>query len=112
MIVKKIQLVGILLIVVTKRELLPLVKNVLTTYVKTGLAGYWGNKGAVSIRLDIDNYPIALINSHLSAHDYNLFKRIKEYSTISQNLVFDLYKPPRQFVLDDHKFVSILTIII
>ena len=101
--IKKIRLVGMLLIVLAKRDLLPRIRNLSTSYVKTGLAGYWGNKGAVGVRFEIDEKSIVVINSHLSAHDYNFPKRVKEYFTITQGMLFEIKKPIRYLSIGDHE---------
>ncbi|KAF7406486.1 hypothetical protein HZH68_005855 [Vespula germanica] len=51
-------------------------------YTRTGFGGMWGNKGAVSIRLNIYGVSICVINTHLTPHDHLLTDRIADYNTI------------------------------
>ncbi|XP_047349198.1 inositol polyphosphate 5-phosphatase K-like isoform X1 [Vespa velutina] len=51
-------------------------------YTRTGFGGMWGNKGAVSIRLNIYGVSICVVNTHLTPHDHLLADRIADYNTI------------------------------
>nr|XP_050847948.1 inositol polyphosphate 5-phosphatase K-like isoform X1 [Vespula vulgaris] len=51
-------------------------------YTRTGFGGMWGNKGAVSIRLNIYGVSICVVNTHLTPHDHLLTDRIADYNTI------------------------------
>ncbi|KZC10680.1 Inositol polyphosphate 5-phosphatase K, partial [Dufourea novaeangliae] len=57
-------------------------------YTKTGFGGMWGNKGAVSIRLNIYGVSMCIMNTHLTPHDHLLADRISDYNTILTNHSF------------------------
>lgn len=57
-------------------------------YTRTGLKGMWGNKGAVSIRLNIYGVSICVVNTHLTPHDHLLADRILDYNTILTSHTF------------------------
>ncbi|RWS00396.1 inositol polyphosphate 5-phosphatase K-like protein, partial [Leptotrombidium deliense] len=69
----------------------------------TGFGGYWGNKGAVSIRFSINHCSICIVNSHLAAHDHQLQQRINDYNTIIDNLKFT-NKQTNRIILHDYIF--------
>jgi len=90
--VHSIRLVGILLSFFCKRSHLTSIRNIETSYTRTGLYGYWGNKGAVSIRFNLMGSSICLVNSHLTPHDHNLVKRITDYYMIITSQQFQSEK--------------------
>jgi len=90
--VHSIRLVGILLSFFCKRSHLISIQNIETSYTRTGLKGYWGNKGAVSIRFNLMGSSICLVNSHLTPHDDNLQKRINDYYSIIDSQTFQSEK--------------------
>lgn len=101
--VKKNQLVGILLMVLVKRQSLLDFTNIKTDYTRTGLGGLWGNKGAVSTRFDHKGVSIVITNSHLAAHDYNLETRITEFKKIYGGQSFEIKNPDyRTMSIGDH----------
>ncbi|XP_043258389.1 inositol polyphosphate 5-phosphatase K-like [Colletes gigas] len=57
-------------------------------YTRTGFKGMWGNKGAVSIRLNIYGVSMCIVNTHLTPHDHLLTDRITDYNTILTNHSF------------------------
>ncbi|XP_076160352.1 inositol polyphosphate 5-phosphatase K [Ptiloglossa arizonensis] len=57
-------------------------------YTRTGFGGMWGNKGAVSIRLNIYGISMCIVNTHLTPHDHLLADRIMDYNTILTNHSF------------------------
>jgi hypothetical protein len=61
------QLVGALLLVFVRPQLAPYVKAVFADTVKTGAGGLAGNKGGVSVRLELCGASLCVINSHLPA---------------------------------------------
>ena len=54
------------LFIFAKRSIFPLVSNVQFTWVSTGTANY-PNKGAVSMRMTIEETTVAFVSSHLAA---------------------------------------------
>ena len=59
-----VQLVGLLLCVLVRKELLPHVRGVRSEVVRTGLLGA-GNKGAVALRLSLQGESFCFVNVHL-----------------------------------------------
>ncbi|CAK9796395.1 Inositol polyphosphate 5-phosphatase K [Anthophora plagiata] len=57
-------------------------------YTRTGCGGMWGNKGAVSIRLNIYGINMCIVNTHLTPHDHLLSDRVADYNTILTNHSF------------------------
>ncbi|OLY81505.1 putative inositol polyphosphate 5-phosphatase [Smittium mucronatum] len=60
-------LVGMFFVCFIQSKHFDRVHSVSISTVKTGLGGYHGNKGAISIRLIVDDSAICLINAHLAA---------------------------------------------
>ncbi|KAG7217246.1 hypothetical protein INR49_027790 [Caranx melampygus] len=48
--VSSVRMQGLLLLVFAKQIHLPYIRDIQTTYTRTGIFGYWGNKGGVSVR--------------------------------------------------------------
>lgn len=62
------QLLGLLILIYASPELAPTINSVSTSSVGTGLMGYLGNKGAVSVRLVIgETTRLCFVNCHLAA---------------------------------------------
>ncbi|RMZ74987.1 hypothetical protein DV737_g5535, partial [Chaetothyriales sp. CBS 132003] len=62
------QLLGLLILIFASPDLVPSISNVSCTSVGTGLMGYLGNKGAVSVRLLLsDTTRACFVNCHLAA---------------------------------------------
>lgn len=49
-----------------------------------------GNKGAVTVRMDVYGVSVCLVNSHLAAHDGHLDERVASYNTIVDSQKFKL----------------------
>ncbi|RWS10760.1 Inositol polyphosphate 5-phosphatase K-like protein [Dinothrombium tinctorium] len=85
---KHIRLQGILLVLFCKKQHLMNIRDIETSYIRTGLGGYWGNKGAVAIRFSVYGCSVCIVNSHLAAHDNQLQQRINDYNAIIDGLEF------------------------
>ncbi|XP_051888335.1 phosphatidylinositol 4,5-bisphosphate 5-phosphatase A [Pristis pectinata] len=75
---------GQLLLVLAKYYLLPSLQDIQTDCTRTGLGGYWGNKGAVSARLSLCGHMICFLNCHLPAHMENSEQRMDDFESILQ----------------------------
>ncbi|XP_045923347.1 inositol polyphosphate 5-phosphatase K isoform X1 [Micropterus dolomieu] len=80
---------GVLLLVFSKFCHLPFLRGVQTESTRTGLGGYWGNKGGVSARMTIFGHPVCFLNCHLPAHMRNLEQRMEDFESILQQQQFE-----------------------
>ncbi|CAB0004694.1 unnamed protein product [Nesidiocoris tenuis] len=86
---KTVRLVGIIMSVFCLRKHVIHLRDMQTLCTRTGLKGLWGNKGGVSIRLQIYGCSLCFVNCHLAAHDHLLQERISDYNNILDNQKFD-----------------------
>lgn len=75
-------LIGCLLVVFVKENVKDRIKKVDTDLISLGLAGKLGNKGAVLIKLEIDDTAICFTNCHLQAGSKNFEDRINNIAEI------------------------------
>lgn len=80
---------GVLLLVFSKFCHLPFLRGVQTESTRTGLGGYWGNKGGVSARMTLFGHPVCFLNCHLPAHMRNLEQRMEDFESILQQQQFE-----------------------
>ncbi|KAM4532830.1 inositol polyphosphate 5-phosphatase K [Fundulus diaphanus] len=80
---------GVLLLVFSKFCHLPFLRGVQTQSTRTGLGGYWGNKGGVSARMTVFGHPVCFLNCHLPAHMRNLEQRMEDFESILQQQQFE-----------------------
>lgn len=75
-------LIGCLVIVYVKDSVKDKIKKVETDVVNLGLAGKLGNKGAVLVKLEIEDSSICFINCHLKAGSNNYRQRVDNIGEI------------------------------
>lgn len=80
--VKMRQLIGMLTMAFVQRALLPACTSIESEVTKTGFGGWWGNKGGVSIRMDVLGINLIIVNCHLAAHQDTVAERILDFDTI------------------------------
>ncbi|KAL0979372.1 hypothetical protein UPYG_G00184220 [Umbra pygmaea] len=80
---------GLLLLVFAKYYHLPFLRGVQTETTRTGLGGYWGNKGGVSARMSVFGHTICFLNCHLPAHIENSEQRMEDFESILQQQQFE-----------------------
>ncbi|KAM6986885.1 phosphatidylinositol 4,5-bisphosphate 5-phosphatase A [Aplochiton taeniatus] len=80
---------GVQLMVFSKVCHLPFLRGVQTEKTRTGLGGYWGNKGGVSARMAMFGHPVCFLNCHLPAHMRNLEQRMEDFESILQQQQFE-----------------------
>ncbi|XP_056146940.1 phosphatidylinositol 4,5-bisphosphate 5-phosphatase A [Lampris incognitus] len=80
---------GVLLLVFSRFCHLPFLRGVQTESTRTGLGGYWGNKGGVSARMTMFGHPVCFLNCHLPAHMRNLEQRMEDFESILQQQQFE-----------------------
>ncbi|XP_053556533.1 phosphatidylinositol 4,5-bisphosphate 5-phosphatase A [Bombina bombina] len=82
--VSSVRMQGCLLLVFAKYFHLPFLRDIQTDCTRTGLGGYWGNKGGVSIRLSLFGHMVCFLNCHLPAHMENSDQRVDSFESILQ----------------------------
>ncbi|KAM9846941.1 inositol polyphosphate 5-phosphatase K [Aulostomus maculatus] len=100
--VTSVRMQGLLLLVFTKQTHLPYIRNIQTTYTRTGIFGYWGNKGGVSVRFSFYGHMVCFLNCHLAAHMNYALQRVDEFEYILEAQDFDISDTPHVL---DHKVV-------
>ncbi|XP_062307831.1 phosphatidylinositol 4,5-bisphosphate 5-phosphatase A [Osmerus eperlanus] len=80
---------GVLLLVFAKYYHLPFLRGVQTQTTRTGLGGYWGNKGGVSARMSVYGHSVCFLNCHLPAHMENSEQRMEDFESILQQQQFE-----------------------
>ncbi|XP_058483568.1 inositol polyphosphate 5-phosphatase K isoform X1 [Solea solea] len=100
--VTSVRMQGLLLLVFAKQIHLPFIRNIQTTYTRTGIFGYWGNKGGVSMRFSFYGHTLCFLNCHLSAHMNYALERVDEFEHILETQDFDISDTPHVL---DHKVV-------
>uniref|UniRef100_A0A1A7XDV4 Inositol polyphosphate-5-phosphatase K n=1 Tax=Iconisemion striatum TaxID=60296 RepID=A0A1A7XDV4_9TELE len=100
--VSSIRMQGLLLLFFSKLEHVPFIRDIQTTYTRTGIFGYWGNKGGVSVRLSFYGHTLCFLNCHLTAHMKYATERVDEFEHIMDTQTFDCEKAPR---ISDHRLV-------
>uniref|UniRef100_A0A3Q2ZA10 Phosphatidylinositol 4,5-bisphosphate 5-phosphatase A n=1 Tax=Hippocampus comes TaxID=109280 RepID=A0A3Q2ZA10_HIPCM len=80
---------GVLLLVFAKYYHLPFLRGVQTETTRTGLGGYWGNKGGVSARMSVFGHTLCFLNCHLPAHMENSDQRMEDFESILQQQQFE-----------------------
>ncbi|CAK6965449.1 inositol polyphosphate 5-phosphatase Ka [Scomber scombrus] len=100
--VSSIRMQGLLLIFFSKLEHVPFIRDIQATYTRTGIFGYWGNKGGVSISLSLYGHKLCFLNCHLAAHMKYATERVDEFEYIMDTQTFDCKKSP---TIPDHRLV-------
>lgn len=98
--IKTVRLQGLLLSMFCLSHHLIHLRDIETQSTKTGLGGMWGNKGAVSIRLNIYGCSVCVVNAHLAPHDHLLKERIADYNTIVNSQTFSVGETTQIFLHD------------
>ncbi|XP_055861808.1 inositol polyphosphate 5-phosphatase K-like isoform X2 [Biomphalaria glabrata] len=100
--IKSRQLVGILTIMFVHRNCLQHVTSVESELTRSGLAGFYGNKGAASIRMDFMGMNLIVVNCHLAAHMENVAERL---NNIDQILSTQQFRDPDTDNILDHDYI-------
>lgn len=79
---KAVKMQGLLLVVYIKKEDLLCATHVESEISRAGMGGWWGNKGGVSIRFDLNGVNVIIVNAHLAAHRHNSAERIEDFLTV------------------------------
>ncbi|KAJ3589452.1 hypothetical protein NHX12_010297 [Muraenolepis orangiensis] len=73
---------GLLLLLFSKQTHVPFIRDIRTTYTRTGVFGYWGNKGGVSVRFSFYGHMLCFLNCHLAAHMNQALQRVDEFEVV------------------------------
>ncbi|KAK2490246.1 hypothetical protein MC885_019534 [Smutsia gigantea] len=92
--VSSVRMQGLLVLVFAKHQHLPFVQILTTKSTPTGLFGYWGNKGGVSICLKLYGYYVSIINCHLPPHMANNVQRLEHFDRILEMQNFEGHDIP------------------
>ncbi|XP_018101770.1 inositol polyphosphate 5-phosphatase K isoform X2 [Xenopus laevis] len=84
-----IRLQGLLLLTFVKHQHIPFVQDIRTNYIRTGLFGYWGNKGGVTVRMSVYGHMVCFMNCHLPAHMENTNQRLDDFERMLDTQQFD-----------------------
>ncbi|RNA26461.1 inositol polyphosphate 5-phosphatase K-like, partial [Brachionus plicatilis] len=98
--VQSTRLVGILLNIYIRKNLLPHLICCSKDWIRLGLFGIWGNKGANICTFKIGGTNICFVNTHLSAHEHQDKERLIEYSKIMYHSIE--LEENTQFVIDQN----------
>lgn len=107
-VLKTEQMQGLLLIVFVRRKHLLHVREIEAEYTRTGLGGMWGNKGAVSIRMNMYGTSVVFVNAHLAAHDHMLDERVDDYNDIIEHHKFHV-KPTQSIMQHEYAGHNLFT---
>lgn len=94
------QLFGMALLTYARQSLLPHVRCVEGTSKKTGFRGMSGNKGGVSVRLDMYDTSVCIVGAHLAAGAGNTDERNSDYASLVRGLTFS-----RGRLVDEHDHI-------
>ncbi|XP_034403795.1 inositol polyphosphate 5-phosphatase Ka isoform X2 [Cyclopterus lumpus] len=100
--VSSIRMQGLLLLCFCKLKHLPFIRDIQARYTRTGILGYWGNKGGVSVRLSFYGHMLCFLNCHLAAHMDYATQRVDEFEHILDAQAFSGPTAPR---IVDHRLV-------
>ncbi|KAM5190321.1 phosphatidylinositol 4,5-bisphosphate 5-phosphatase A isoform 6-T6 [Callospermophilus lateralis] len=100
--VSTVRMQGVILLLFAKYYHLPFLRDVQTDCTRTGLGGYWGNKGGVSIRLAAFGHMLCFLNCHLPAHMDKAEQRKDNFQTI---LSLQQFQGPGAHGILDHDLV-------
>ncbi|NXN86445.1 PI5PA phosphatase, partial [Bombycilla garrulus] len=100
--VSTVRMQGVILLVFAKYYHLPFLQDIQTDCTRTGLGGYWGNKGGVSVRLSIFGHMVCFLNCHLPAHLEKAEQRKEDFATI---LHMQQFEGPMANGILDHDLV-------
>ncbi|KAM8976074.1 inositol polyphosphate 5-phosphatase K isoform 2-T2 [Pelodytes ibericus] len=84
-----IRMQGLLLLTFVKHKHIPFIQDIRTNYIRTGLYGYWGNKGGVTVRMSVYGHMLCFMNCHLPAHMENTNQRLDDFEKMLEAQQFD-----------------------
>jgi len=106
--VKKIRLVGMMLLVFSKEDHVDVLHQVSVGSVGTGIQGIfhkWGNKGGVAISLKIHDTNLCFVNCHLAAGEIEVERRNQDYYLINEGISFNIDNTTKPQLLSDSEII-------
>ncbi|CAL8350386.1 unnamed protein product [Lota lota] len=100
--VSSIRMQGLLILVFSKLDHVPFIRDIQSTFTRTGIFGYWGNKGGVSVCMSFYGHMLCFLNCHLAAHMQYATERLDEFEHILDTQTFGSPKAPS---ILDHRLV-------
>lgn len=94
------RMLGVLLIVFIRRQLLFYVRDTEVCTTRTGFGGWLGIKGASSVRFTFGDLGVCFTNCHLSPHPEDNVRRMGEIRHILQSQVFENSRLPAMQMTD------------
>ncbi|CAI7990552.1 Synaptojanin-1, partial [Geodia barretti] len=94
------QMVGICLYIFIRPKLIPFIRDVAVSTVKTGMSGKAGNKGGVVVRFLLHSTSLCFVCSHLAAHQTKVTERNQDVHDICTKVQF-----PHGQTLESHDYV-------
>jgi hypothetical protein len=90
---------GIHLIVMASIRIIPLINNVHSSYVATGMLNKIGNKGGIGLSFNVGTTSLIFINCHLASGDNDIRddRRVKDFHKIDNGL-----KLPSRYSVKQH----------
>ncbi|CAK9295175.1 unnamed protein product [Gordionus sp. m RMFG-2023] len=83
-----VRLVGMMLVIFVKKDILPFISDIASETLGTGLLGKMGNKGGVAIRFNLHGVPMCFVNTHFAAHAEELERRNQDFQDICTKIQF------------------------
>lgn len=103
-------LVGLQLVVFARKSLVPNITDIRSSVTGTGGMGVLGNKGGISIRMDIFDTPICFVCAHFHANRDNVESRNADFHTLLESTILSpasmLQTLSRKSVLEDKFRIS------
>eukprot|EP00842_Homolaphlyctis_polyrhiza_P003461 jgi/Hompol1/4115/HPOL_003487-RA len=106
-ILRSLHLVALGLFAFIKQECAQFVRNVETSYIKTGLGGMAANKGGIGISMHVHDTTMAFVTAHFAAGSSAVDERNNDYWTITNGLNFrgrKLYEHDMVFWFGDFNY--------
>ena len=80
--IQQISMVGVMLILFISEKWKNSLKGIHKDLVKTGAGGQFGNKGGVTIRVNIFQSSLCFVSSHLAAGESKVKERVEDFMMI------------------------------